>query len=496
MFIRIKNENYGYAVATYGDYVAVTNPAIIRFDPLTASLSETGSIDFFRYNKSTDQHDFVERQFRSFGEMHILLCAESGSVPSLRDPLHTELNNTGSTANKDLEIDKDLYTSSYEDGFGLSIDMYNKLVVAGSPYYTQVVQTSASLFTASNALVDVFDLAKTEFTSLTQSAFVFSIENPDPNVTESFGRGVTINNSWIAVGSPEVSGSNGMVYIYKNMSTGSISGSIYDWELFQKIQASGSIAGAKFGWSLKLNKQSGSFSGSMVVGCGNPSSNQVFYFEYISGSWTQTYVFRPDLVTEYPLTFGNFDPYAVNMNTANAYGFAVSTFQNTVIIGEYLDRSVYEFSGSALYEQGSVSIYERCPTHQTLFELVLKTYGTSSIMKNNRLGYAVDIFDRNAVAGIPKINNIGMTPCSVIGATQQLYQCEDNLELSLLGQAMLLQKSTGSNEWGITNIFQKKKRYFSPYRFYGDSVSIGIRSMVVGAPMTLSGSLPFSGGES
>lgn len=484
MILTIQNENAGYAVGTYGDYVVVSNPSTLRYSFDTASAIHTGSIDYYRYNKNTDQHDLVGQIHCSSPTLNILLAAESGSVPSLKTPLHTEANNTGSSFDKDIEIDKDLYTSSLENGFGLSVDMYGKLLAVGTPYFLQSVKTDAVQFTSSGADVEVFDLSQTEFiTFLTGSnPLVFVSGNPDPAVTESFGRAVGINGGWLAVGSPFVSGSKGMVYLFQNTSTGST----YNWTLFQKLEASGSHTGSLFGSSLKLNKQSGSFSGSLIVGFGDLMANQAHYFEFISGSWTPTYIFRPDTTTKYPLTFGDFIPYVVNMNLTNGYGFAVSTFGNTVIIGEYLDRSVYEFSGSAASEQGSVSVYERCPTHDTKFELVLKTYGTSSIMKNNRLGYSVDVFSNNAIVGIPKINNLDISSCFVGGTLQQLHQCPNILENELHGQALLLQKNTSSNAWEIVNIYQRKKKFLSPYRDFGNSVSIDGRSFVVGAPLLLS----------
>lgn len=485
MKLNIKNENYGYAVATYGDYVVASNPSILRYSFDTSSLFRTGSVDYFRYNKNTDQHDLIGQLYFISPDLDIRLAAESGSDLTLRDPLHTELNNTGSSADKDLRIDENRYTASLENGFGLSMDMYNKYLVVGSPYYIAAVQTSASLFMVSGSLVDIFDLSLTETTASSFDPFAFTIENPDGDVTESFGRSVSINGTWLAVGSPNVSSSNGMVYIYQNMSTGST----YDWQLFQKIEPSGSgVVEPMFGWSSKLNKQSGSFSGSLIVGCGNVLSNQAFYFEFISGSWEQTFIFNADTTTEYPLTFGDFTPYVTNMNVSNGYGYSVSTFGTTVIIGEYLDRSVYEFSGSQLYQQGSVSIYERCPTRQTRFDLVLKTYGTSSILKDNRLGYSVDVFANYAIAGIPKIDNDSMTSCFIGGITQQLHFCPEIPENILIGQSMLLQRNTSSNDWGIVNIYQRKKKYLSPYRDYGNSVAIDGRSMVVGAPMLLSDS--------
>jgi hypothetical protein len=488
-YVQVLNENYGYAVTTFGDYVGVSDPAITRWTPLSASVKHTGSVDYFRYNKSTDEHDLVGQLYLDQEYFAIILTAESGALASLRDPLLTELNNPPASYNDYIEIDKNLYTSSLEDGFGTSLDMYGKLIVVGCPYSLLSVETSASIITASmGAIVDIFDLSLTEqIVGTTASAFIWAEPNPDTNVTNSYGTSVAINASWMAVGSP-YSGSTGTVYIYANTSTGSVSGSIYQWTQIQQIQPSGSsVTNPLFGWSIKLNKQSGSYSGSLVVGCGNPSSNQVFYFEFISGSWQQTFIFQSDLTTEYPLTFGNYIPYINALNIASGYGFSVSTFQDTVVVGEYLDRNVSEFSGSLTYKQGSVSVYQRCNKPGTLFELVLKTYGTSSILKNNLLGYAVDIYGTNIVAGIPKINNKNMSSCYVGGTMQQLNFCGDEesaLETTLHGQILLIQQNTSSNEWGITNIYQRKKRFFSPYRCFGDAVAAGGRSMVVGAPMT------------
>jgi hypothetical protein len=828
MIVQIKNENYGYTVATYGDYVVVANPPSLRWNSATASAFHTGSVDYFRYNKNTDQHDYIATFYNPFEPMDILLDTEQNF------PTAIETEDSGSFPDYDLLIDENSYTGSLENGYGISLDMYLKLLVVGSPYFTQFIATSASLFAASGSSVSIYDLSQTEYPS-TGSEFVLYIDNPDANVSESFGQGVSINNSWIAVGSPLISGSNGMVYMYQNISTGSN----YNWSLFQKIDSPDT--GAMFGWSLKLNKQNGPISQSIVIGCGNQANGKAYYYEFIDGSWVKTFTFYPttDIM---PMTFANYLPYDPVMNITNGFGYAVSTFDTAVIIGAPFDRTFYEYSGSSLlYQQGSVYIFEKCPSQpftyypltsvpnnlivwtvgdsshlgilsgstttneshahaaikvnnklycggwdgqlyvltnpdtditqkltasyiagsgsavcysdvtkylyfisgtpisgsivkvnpnnlqdQTilvqgldaspsllpictygnylytsiggygpnyftkidiytgnivatmpwvsasnpihgahasvmapdgqyfyitttngqiakvstsnlsyitnqiysdfpagpviasicddiaylngyvyasvesngnifkinasdlsykaypaafnsygvyaddknvyllqyqeiwvyldgdlesgpirfkvatgtipnelwitdggsfvytnwtttgvysyllplfqeirppiLFQQVLKTYGTPLTLKNNRLGYSVNMFQSNAVAGIPKINNIivtdgtpqinntTMTSCYVEGTLDQLHYCEGDLEDILDGQVMLLQKSTSSLNWGITNVYQKKKRYLSPHRVFGDDVSIADKSMVVGAPMTLADS--------
>lgn len=478
MFIQIKNENYAYAVSTYGDYVVVANPAITRYDPTTANVFYTGSVDYFRYNKGTDEHDYIATLYKR--SIDLLLATELINVPPTAS-ITTELSGSVyPTASFIL----DTRNLNNEDGFGLSLDMYNKLLVVGCPYYSQSYISTAKILQSSGSSVDLYDLSLTEpFTYIVPDPFIFTIEDPD-QITESFGRAVSINSDWLAIGSPYVSSSNGMVYMYKNMSTEND----YSWSLYQKIENTDSITGAEFGHSLKLNKASGSYSSSMVIGCGNILNAKAYYYEFVNNIWTQTYIFIPDY-TVMPMTFADYMPYGTVMNIANGFGNAVSIYGDSVIIGEYLDRSFYEFSGSSLYQEGSVYIFEKC-TNQPyiLFDQVFKSYGTPLTLRNNYAGFSVDIFGNNAIAGIPKTNALTMTSCDVGGTLEQLHFCSTSSAEQLLGQAMFIQKNTSSNDWEITNVYQKKKRFLSPYRTYGFDVAIADRSMVVGAPMCLADS--------
>lgn len=486
--VPVKNENYGYAVATYGDYVVVSNPAITRFDPLTASVYYTGSVDLFRYNKARDEHDYVATLWKSWGEMDVDLITEANNSVSASEDIAAEsltLYYNGHVIN----IDKDLYTASIEDGFGMSLDMYNKYLIIGSPYSTQITRTSASFLTKSLSSVEIYDLARIEFTAISASASVFEIQDPDElaflGMTSSFGTSVSINGDWAAVGSPYASGSRGMVYLYRNQTVGTN----YSWSLYQRITASSNDPSPEFGVDVKLNKYDGPHSYSLVVGCGDLSASAAYYFEYVGNQWSQSFVFPPEYATR-SMTFSpEYDPYQLVMPTANGFGRAVSIYGDTVIVGEPFDRNFYEFSGSTLYQQGSVYIFERCDNLDYVkFRQVLKTYGTPTTLYNNRMGWSVDMWGLNAVAGIPKIDFNTMTSCYVAGTLEQLHYCNADLQNLLQGQMMLLQKNTSSNEWEVTNVFQKKKKYLTPYRVYGYDVSIADQAIVVGAPMLFSDS--------
>lgn len=486
MFVKVKHENFGHSVATYGDYVVVSNPDFLRWDHLTASVEHSGSVDVFLYNRSKDEHDLVGTIHQLWREIDVKLNTEANNPISASEPITTESSSLVFYPEYNITIDKDLYTSSLENGFGHDLDIYEKFLAVGTPYLTELVQTTASFITASWAMVEVYDLAKIEWTANSSSAAAFTIDDPDlysPLVeTGSFGMAVSINRDWLAVGSPYWSGSNGLVYLYRNETVGNN----YSWSLFQTITPTNAVDQAQFGFSLKLNKYDGPNSYSLVVGCGNPTNARAYYFEYVNNVWSQSYVFLPDFSVQ-PMTFNSeYLPfYNLTMNAYNGFGRSVGTYGDTVIVGEPYDRMFNEYSGSSLYQQGSVYIFERCPGTSG-WQQVLKTYGTSTTLYNNRMGWSVDIFGTNAVAGIPKLDVEGMTSCYIGGTLNQLHYCNADLQTLLTGQAMLLQKNTSSGDWGITNVYQRKKKYLSPYRDFGYDVTVADQSMVVGAPMYLS----------
>ena len=486
MYVKVKNENYGYAVATYGDYVVVSNPDLLRWDHLTASVEHSGSVDVFLYNKSKDEHDYVGTLRQLWREFDVKLNTEANNPISASEPIAAESSSLVFYPEYNITIDKDLYTSSLENGFGMSLDMYGTYLVVGSPYMTELTQTTASFITASWAMAEVYDLARVVWTANSSSAAAFTIDDPDlySNVVEtgSFGMAVSINKDWIAVGSPYYSGSTGVVYLYKNQTIGNN----YSWSLFQKITPTNATPQALFGSSLKLDKSDGPHSYSLVVGCGNPANTSAYLFEYKNNAWSQSYVFAPTYDV-YPMTFNPEyypQPGNLTMETSNGFGYAVGIYDNAVIVGEPYDRVFFEYNGSTVYQQGSAYIFERCKGFDG-WQLVLKTYGTPTTLYNNRMGWSVDMFNGNAVVGIPKLDVEAMTSCYIAGTLNQLHYCNADLQTLLCGQDMLLQKNTGSGVWEITNVYQRKKKYLSPYRDYGFDVAIADQSMVVGAPMVL-----------
>ena len=468
MYLNIENSNYGIATTTYGDYVVVSTPDFIPYNNISASVYHTGSVDYYGYNKGGDIHTLINTITRPLGVLDFVLSDESSS----RDPLDTELNTIGGQQGLELE-----FGTSYDlqNSFGQSVDLYSTFLIIGCPQFTQKLTTGTATTLLSGSAAYIFNIGIVDVTS-SHDNLVTTIPNSFSE-TSSFASSVSINSNWIAIGSPNANNNSGAVYMYQN--TGS------QWILSQTITCSVSISNPQFGYSLKLNKDitNPSGSGKLIVGCGNPVAGKAFYYEYSGNNWNLTYTFLPDYTTIYPLTFGNYIPYNETRNISSSFGSSVSMYADTVIIGEYLDRTVYEYSGSTQYSQGSVSIFERCPQSSSFFTLSTKSYGNSDVLRSNNLGYSVDIFGLNAVVGVPKSNQHALSSCYIENTINQFQECDNNVLNTLNGQVIFFQNISGS--WDITNVYQKKKKYLSPYRMFGSNVSIADASFVVGAPILM-----------
>lgn len=549
--------------------MAVGNPSFDTYDAATGSL-ETGSVDIFKYRAKTDEHELV-------GTLHkrLLDTVLLATDPYTGDLLSTEPSGSSlGTKNKNLAIDENEYVNTYDDLYGVSVDLNKNHLIVGCPYYSYTSVSGSDTVGISGSVVELYDMLYYEvdpyvtrapvtmsYTSfwisgstISQSyynpgvnwnIYAFSvtasvppnwdfvqfkssddlinyyvideipvnraggtysryyvvyptgnsqylfavagtrtdpydttITNPDLDVTASFGRCVSINDRWLAVGSPYVSGSRGMVYIYEN------TGDTYaDWTLTQKLDCPVDSA-YLFGSDLELDKSS-YFSGSLIVGGGNPANQTAYLYYYTGSSWQRAFTFTENFDKKYPLTFipnGMVYP-AYETNISTSFGNAVSKYGTHVVIGAPTDRKFYEFSGSSLYQQGAAYFFEECGLGYTNYSLLKKVYGNERTMKNHNLGYSVDVFDEKATIGIPRINVDTVNTCYFEGSlTQQLY-CGADLENTINGQWMYLSYNTSSGDWETINVYQKKKNFLEPFRTFGFDVGIADKSIVVGAPI-------------
>lgn len=321
--------------------------------------------------------------------------------------------------------------------------------------------------------------------------FLLTINPPSGSVTGSFGYSISLNDEWLAVGSPLESGSRGDVFMYRKLNGNNLS-----WSFTQTLSVPPDIGpGDNFGSVIGLNKATSSFSWSMVVGSNKPSSSKAYIYEFNGSQWSNTFTLLPDSSSIYQLPFYPTFPIVVNYpNINHSFGHGVAMFGNSVIVGAPTDRIVQEFSGSSLFNQGSVYFFERCFNSGNGYYLSRKSYGNEKIIKNNMLGWSVSIYDQYAIAGIPKTNMFSSSICYLRGSLFQSHYCDSEDDAILNGQYILYNKATGSIpdttgvDWDVTNIYQIKKRLLSPYRVYGWDVDISNQFIIVGAPMLISGS--------
>jgi len=351
--------------------------------------------------------------------------------------------------------------------------------------------------------------------SVDYDPYILTLTNPVPTVTGSFGWAVSINDDWVAVGSPFYSSSRGAVHMFRKFGGTALAN--LSWSLHSTITASDAQPGDLFGYSLELNSAPGvinyttrsvAYSQSMVIGTHRPSGSKVYYYE-ISGSgglsgsissasWQETFYFTPTY-TNLPLTYYP-DAYPILSSSwagpspvADMFGYDVSIYGDTVAIGAPFDRYYFEYTQSAVYQQGAFYVFERCPVADYGFSLNMKSHGTEDSLKNHRLGYSLDTYAGKLVVGCPKLTTIQMgssslSPCYIQGSLYQAHFCRTEEEYQIQGQYCYLQYNTGSNLWEYNNTYQIKKRYLAPYRNFGWGIDMSDRFIVVGSPMNISGS--------
>lgn len=511
MIVNVKNENFGYSVATHDDWVVVGNPALLKYNPDSSSFIRTGSVDIFKYNNQTDQHDLLMTIYKPlFGGEEFVLSEDPSSKFIHTDAYKTALipyfysyNNRYYLywyrwVGQDIPIQIDALEniSQLEDDYGHSVDVYNDILAVGCRWYNQLCSIPAKEAHYTGSSVDIYNLSllkSSEYEGFisTGSGF-FSIAIPSPegdDITGSFGTSVSLNGEWLAVGSPNWDNKTGGVHMYRRYIPNDLTS--FSWSFFCTITGSDAGIYDYFGYSIDINKATGSYSGSLVVGCGNKiyAGSKVYYFEFDGVHWKEKFKFSADR-TLYELPFYDVNPIPrCEDYSVDGFGNSVCLYQDTLGIGSPTDRWVYEYSGSRAYKQGAVYLFQKCQNPDRGWRLVKKFYGNEKTLKNNTMGLSLDVWGDKFVIGCPKSNAETMTSCYIQGSIFQQHYCYSDLENYIQGQWILLQKNTASVDsdvnWDVVNVYQKKKRFMTPYRSYGFDVAIGNKSIVIGSPMII-----------
>ncbi len=372
--------------------------------------------------------------------------------------------------------------------------------IPSSSYQTiNVGQTSngGGTLTLSTGLTNLNNISLQSVGVVGINPYLTTIFNPDTSSVSSgsFGYSVSLNDEWLAVGSPLESGSRGSVFMFRKLNGNNLS-----WSYVQSLPLPSNIGpNDNFGFSIGMNKATSSYSWSMVVGSNKPSSSNAYIYEFNGNCWLNTFTLNPDNTTVYPLPFYPTFPIVVNYpNIYDSFGYSVAMYGTSVIVGAPTDRIIEEYVGAPTHQQGAVYFFERCNGIGSPFYMVKKSYGNENIINDNLLGTSVSIYDQYAVSGIPKINALSSSICFLRGSLFQYHFCDDTTDTSLNGQYVLYNKVTSSLtviptvtspiDWNITNVYQIKKQFLSPYRVYGWDTDISNQFITIGSPMLISGS--------
>lgn len=511
MLVHVQNENNGYAVTTHDDWVVVGNPSSFKYNTNSASFWRTGSVDVYKYNTLTDQHDLLLTLYKPINGGDFVVLAEDTSSAEI----HTDAVKNywipivhwwGTPyvhlhwyqwllGDLQIEIDAQAYTSTYEDDYGHAIDVYNNVLAVGSRWHNHYINISDKEIFATGSSVDIYNLTLLNSSALdgyisTGSAFLSQAIQPpvDEPITGSFGFCVSVNDEWLAVGSPDWNNSLGGVHIYRRDEPGNSQN--INFTFFQTITGSSNAVGDYFGYSLDLNKATQSYSSSLIVGNGNKTTagSKAYFFEFDGVNWKEKNTFEADRTLRY-LPFYDVNPIPrCEDYTIDGYGNSVALWGNDIAIGAPTDRWIYEYSGSRAYKQGACYLYHRCSNTTRGWNLVKKFYGNDKTLKNNKMGFSVDLWDDKCLIGCPKSNVETINSCYIEGSVWQQNYCYSDLENYIHGQVILMQKDTSSADsldWDVVNVYQRKKRYLAPFRGFGYDVALADKSLVVGAPLII-----------
>ena len=464
-------DGYGYSLDIRNTLLAVGNPYYINtFNLVTASLFLSGS-------EYVDLYDLSILDIDPYAIRIPPVITGTGSVGGFI------------TINVDVPPLQNFTQVLFQAKSISDLDWLNINIVptsnSGGPVTIPTFYTTSSIVGLSLRVIGVIGT----------NPYLTSIYSPTSSVSQSFGYSLSLNDEWLAVGSPFESGSRGSVFMFRKQNGNNLS-----WSFIQTLPLPSDIGvGDNFGSDIGMNKASSSFSWSMVVGNSKHSSSRAYVYEFDGTQWSNTFTLHPDSSSIYPLPFYPVLPIVQDYpNIYDSFGHAVAMYGDSVMVGAPTDRIIQEYTGSSTYSQGSVYFFERCANRDYGYYMARKSYGNDKIMNNNALGFSVSIFNQYAVAGVPKINYASSSICYLRGSLFQENFCndndeDDNDEGRLCGQFVLYNKATGSIpdttdvDWDITNIYQIKKRLLSPYRVYGWDASVSGQFIIIGAPMLISG---------
>lgn len=458
MNFTIKNENYGYEVAAYGDYIAVGSPPSFR----SGSGFSIGEVSVKKYS-------YVTNNYENYLTLQKSLDQDNSSLFNLsqNDDLLTETSDY-----LIYDFTDNTGVNKVENEYGKSISIYDNDLAVATRYFTCSVYSVNPQVLVTGSNVDIYDLSTENIIPY------FTITSSFKRESGSFGCDVSLANNIIAIGANMSFDNKGEVFLYTKSNN--------SWQYLTTLTGSNSVAGDYFGTTVKIDA-----SGSVRLIVANSSSNSqygtVYLFESSSAGWTEVKKIQGDHDYNYKLQYLNSYPSESVAQTYDNFGKSLSIYGNYIVIGCPNESQYYEYDGSTLRKRGCAFIYQYCDSKNE-WNQVQKIYNgifdeNDAIFKNNKFGYSVDIFSDYLVVSSLKYN-FPFSASYISGTLNSVLFDDSNKNLNnTLGYVYLYKNISGS--WiPIKNICRKKEEGY-PYSVYGHSVSVSTQSIVIGSPCLL-----------
>ena len=480
---KIDKKDFGYSAAIDELYALIGNPSFHSFDTCSARrfISE-GSVDVYKYDAITKDEFVYDRTIKRTAFEQFVLYTETSTADSGSTDLTTELSGSTSASADFLLADAE-NIRIFESDFGRSIDMCGSLSAIGSTKVVYSLLHIDDVIRTEEGVVEIHDVSRPD-------SLIYAIYPKDVTVTSfdtgsnSFGWSVSINDNFVAIGSPYTNNTTttGSVFIFKSGSSG--------YTFHSRLTASNANANM-YGSCLKIDKNFDK----LVVGCGATagSTSKVYLYEYISSSnsWSEIKSFSSDRVVE-NLNFIPVPQYGVDLTNGDGFGNSVTIYCSsssdiTVAIGAPYDRIYNEYSGSDCYRNGCVYVFDltecQLSSSSTTYWKQTKLFGDGDAFKFNRFGHAVDIYDKNLIVSSPKYFS-EFSSSYIQNTLFRSIDCDDISENDYLGMFYIYKNTDG--DWN--NVYSKYKpikRYGYPYNFFAHDVCIFDENIIVGSPISI-----------
>ncbi len=453
----IRNENYGYELVAYGDYIAIGSPPSFKRG-LEFSL---GQVSVKKYNS-------VINEYEDYITLQKSLDQDDGTIFNLSQDDDLLLEN-GEYIKYDLEDNSAV--TKIENEYGNSLSIYNTDLAVATRFFTcsicPVCSDPSVFITGSN--VDIYNLSTVDIIPY------FTITSSYKRESGSFGCDVSIGNNIISIGANKSFNNKGEVFLYTKTNN--------TWSYLTSLTGSNSVTGDYFGSTVKMDSLN---SKRLIIAnsSSNSSKGTVYLFESSSIGWSEIKRFTGDNDFNYKLQYLDAYPSQSSPQSYDNFGKSLSIYGNNIVIGCPNESQYYEYYGSTLRKRGCVFIYQKCDTSNE-WNQIQKLYNgvydkNEAIFKNNTFGYGVDIFGEYLVASSLKYN-FPFSASYITGTLNTVLFDESTKNLNnTLGYVYLFKNISGS--WSCIKNLCRKKEEGRPYTVYGHAVSLSTQSLVVGSP--------------